>query len=206
MMDAPYVVPYTAGSLLYGNDVVTGLAAEITRPETRIALGRRFGDVGATALTQVQQQLAGKAAGFLQVDLVTVVMAGWAKQRQLTAAAQRTAQALPGDPQEQEWVGLAGHDIVLTQRPTVDVVVNGTTILTLAFELTMTITVEALDALVRRGRLVGLGGGQCRVKIAFSLAGTDLGHREHVLNLGLVLPLGQGIRLGLRHAWEATAG
>jgi len=187
------VVPVTAGSLLYGGDVVAGLGAYLARAETHEALQRRVGAAGAVALSSVEQKLADAAAGFLTIDVMTVLMMGWAKHRALMGAARRTAQAPPGDLQEP--VVLASHDIVLTQRPTVDVMVNGQKALTLAFELTMTISLTPMEALVRQGRLVALGGGNCTVKTAFSLAGTELGASELPLDLRVVLPLGRGIPL-----------
>ena len=184
---------WTAGALLYGNDIPAGLATVVADPRTEAALRRRVGAVGSQALEAVKPELAGVAAGFLNLDVLSVLLAGLIKHRELLAAAGRTLRPPPVRPEEQ--VTLAAHDIVLGQHPSIDVLVNGTTVLTIHFELVVTISLDALDAVVRRGWLVGLGAGACAVKIAFSAQGTELGAREFSIDPRLVVPLGGGIPL-----------
>ena len=195
MIAAPATQDWTAGVLLYGDNVLAGLAARIADPETEAALRHRVGAVGAMALRTVEQDLAPVAARFLDLDLVSVLLTGWNKHRELQAAAART-QSSPPWPSE-ERVTLAAHDIALAQHPSVDVLVNGQTVLTIRFELVVTISVDAMDAFIRRGWLVGLGAGRCIFKIAFSAQGTELGTREIAVDPRLVVPLGQGIPLGV---------
>src|SRR5689334_8169889 len=195
MIAAPATPAWTAGVLLYGDDVIAGVAARIADPQTEAALRHRVGAVGAMALGTVKQDLAPIAARFLDLDLGSVLLTGWKKHRELLAAAART-QSPPTWPPE-ERVPLAAHDIALAQHPSVDVLVNGQAVLTIRFELAVTITVDALDAFVRSGWLVGIGAGRCTVKIAFSAQGTELGTREIVLDPRFAVPLGQGITLGV---------
>ena len=90
MISAPATPAWTAGVLLYGDDVIAGVAARIADPQTEAALGHRVGAVGAMALGTVKQDLAPIAARFLDLDLGSVLLTGWNKHRELLAAAART--------------------------------------------------------------------------------------------------------------------
>jgi hypothetical protein len=149
------------------------------------------GDVGASALPAVRDELTGLAADFVDLDLARVALAGWRKHRDLVAAARRTRAY-----GRQESVQLGRHEMVLTRRPSVDVLVGEQRIRTINFELAVTITVIDLEAVVRQGRLVELRRGRCPIKVSFSVDGVVLAEREVEMDPELGISLRSGVDLG----------
>ena len=193
-MTASPIVHWTAGTLLYGEDVVGGLRARIADPPVAQAL-KEVDGIGTAALRAIQQKLPTVLADFVNVDLATVVLAGWRKHRDLVQAARTTLD--PASGTEEVPVPLATHDIVLMQRPSVDVLLNGQHVLTLRFELTMTTTVIGAEAVVRRGRLAEIRSGALEIAVAFKGQGIDLGKVMRTVEARLLLPLGLGIPLAM---------
>jgi hypothetical protein len=187
------IVRWTAGSTLYGEDVVAGLRGKVSDPSISEALEGRLGAVGGMAVRAIQQNLPAVIADFVNLDLGTVVLAAWRKHRDLVEAARVTLD--PASGSQQVPVPLATHDIVLTQRPSVDALLAGQVLLTLRLELTVTITVIGAEAVVRRGALTEVRGGALEVKVAFSGQGIDLGRVTRSIEARLLLPLGHGVPL-----------
>jgi hypothetical protein len=186
---------WNVGTHLFGEDIAAELAARIADPATRDALEARTGAVTRTALDAVRGQLAGAAAGFVNMDLSAVLLQGWAAHRELHAAAVRTLAGYPAAPEEK--VRLAKHEIGLTQHPTIDVTVDGRPVLTLHFELALAVTVYVLVAVVRVGYLVAIESGSCEVKATFSVQGAELAAMKHDLDPAMAVPLGTGAWLGV---------
>jgi hypothetical protein len=136
-------------------------------------------------------RLAETAAGFLDVDLGAVAVAGWRRHRQLREAARETA----SDPGLTVLVELAEHRVSSRWRPRVDVIVNGTTLAHLAFELRVTLRMVALHAAVNGGRLTELAGGHGDLRAAFSLGGRTLVERRAPFDVRLAVRLGDGVPL-----------
>lgn len=194
-MTASPIVHWTAGTVLYGEDVVAGLRDRVSDASTTQALEGRVGAVGALTVREIQQNLPGVVADFVNLDLAIVALAGWRKHRELVQAAGTTLD--PASGQDEVCVPLATHDIALTQRPAVDVLLGGQKVLTLRFELTVTITVIGAEAVVRSGVLVELRSGACEIKVSFTGQGIDLGQVKRTVDARLLLPLGGGISLGV---------
>lgn len=146
----------------------------------------------AAALRQVaDDRLADVAAGFLDVDLGAVAVAGWRRHRQLLDAAHQTLD----DPDLTAVVELVEHRTSSTWRPRVEVRVGGAPVAHLGFVLTATVRVAGLMASVRRGLLTHVGGGRGELHAQFSLGGQVLLERRAPFDAGLQVPLGDGIVL-----------
>ena len=102
-------------------------------------------------------QVAVAAHGLLDLDLGDLVTAGWRKQGDLAAAAERTA----ANPGSSEVVQLATHRIGSMHRPFVDLIVNDVHLATVHFELDLEFLITVLVATVRAGHLVSLHSGSC---------------------------------------------
>lgn len=194
-MTASPIIGWTAGTVLYGEDLVAGLRDRVSEAATAQALEGRVGAVGGMAVRAIQQNLPAVVADFVNLDLATVALAGWRKHRDLVEAARTTLD--PASGQEAVLVPLATHDIVLTQRPAVDVLLGVQKVLTLRFELNVTITVIGAEAVVRRGLLAELRGGAFEIKVSFTGQGIDLGQVKRTVDARLLLPLGGGIPLAV---------
>jgi hypothetical protein len=182
----------TVGTILFGDtppaDAVAGtpgwravldgleIALSAVSPAGRAAAG---GEV-ASALT-----------GLLHLDLGETVVGGWRTHRALVEAAAATRV----DPAASEVVPLATHRIDETHRPCVEVVVNGVTIATVGFEVTIALEIDAVLATVRRARLVAVHGGRIAATVALTAAGRELVARAVTLDPALVVSLGDGVTL-----------
>jgi hypothetical protein len=188
---------WNVGTQLFGEDVAVALASRFADPATLEALEARTGAVTRRALDVVHAQLAGAAAGFVDLDVSAVLLQAWTAHRELRAAAARTRAPYPAAPEEK--VRLTKHEIDLTQHPEIDVTVDDRPVLTLHFELALAVTVHVLVAVVRVGRLVAIESGSCEVKATFSVQGAQLASITRDLDPAIVVPLGDGVRLGVPH-------
>jgi hypothetical protein len=193
MTPAERARPRTATELLFGpgEDAAGALAERIARAGADGNLGTDLEHLPAAARAAAVREVAGQAAGLLDVNLADVLVAGWREHHELTAAAQRTL-AVPGST---ELVSLATHQISTEQRPYVTVLVDGHRVATVELGLSLTLVVTALLAGISAGRLVALHTGRCDVTAALAIQGSDLVTRQAHFDLPGVIPLGPGIRL-----------
>ena len=175
--------PLTAAHLLFGED-----------QDTEPALARALDDNRAlgsldTALRQVSQagrqaadrQVATVAHSLLDLDLGERVVAGWRKEGELAAAAERTA----ADSDSAEVVELASQRITSKHRPNVDVFINDVHMATIGFELDLEFLVKTLVATVRGGHIVSLHSGSCEATGTLAAEGVQVASRR----IGFELPL-----------------
>jgi hypothetical protein len=177
--------PLTAAHLLFGED-----------QDTEPALARALDDNRAldsldTALRQVSQagrqaadrQVATVAHGLLDLDLGERVVAGWRKEGELAAAAERTA----ADSDSAEVVELASQRITSKHRPNVDVFINDVHMATIGFELDLEFLVKTLVATVRGGHIVSLHSGSCEATGTLAAEGVQVASRRISFELPLVI-------------------
>lgn len=185
MTTATATRPLTVARLLFGEDQDPGEA-----------LARALDDKGVlgsldTALRLVSQagrqaadgQVATVAQGLLDLDLGDLVAAGWRKQGELAAAAERTAV----NPGSSEVVQLASHRISSVHRPFVDLLVNDVLVATINFELDIEFVIRALVATVRDGHIVSLSSGSCEATATLAAEGLRLASRRARFDLPLVI-------------------
>jgi hypothetical protein len=177
--------PLTAAHLLFGED-----------QDTEPALARALDDKGAlgvldSALRQVSQpgrraagrQVAGVAHGLIDLDLGGMVVAGWRKEGELAAAAERTA----ADPDSSEVVELASHRISSRHRPYVELLINDVHMATVSLELDIEFLVKTLVATVRGGQVVSLHSGSCEATGTLAAEGIQVASRRISFELPLVI-------------------
>jgi hypothetical protein len=121
--------------------------------------------------------------GLLDLDLGSLVIAGWRKHAALTAAAERTL-ASPGTA---EVVELATHRINSVHRPAIDLLVNDVHVATIHLELRITFTVHALVVTVRYGRVASLHSGVCDITGTLTAEGFQPATRRVHLELPLLI-------------------
>jgi hypothetical protein len=140
----------------------------------------------------VGRQLAAVAAGLADMDLLDVLCGAWRKERALVTAARSTL-AHPGS---EEIVDLANHRVESSHHPAVDVMVDGVTVATVEVEILLAVTLRAVVATVRAGRIVALDGGRCVASARMSVEGQQIaeGIREFDTP-ALRVSLGRGLAL-----------
>ena len=177
--------PFTVSGFLFGED-----------QDTEQALAQALHEHGvlgpmSTTLELVSQagreaagnQVAVVADGLLDLDLGDLVVAGWRKQGQLAAAAERTA----ANPGSSEVVELATHRISSAHHPSVELLVNDVHVATVTFDLEVEFVVKALVVTVRDGHVVSLHAGACDVAATLAAEGIRLASRRAHFELPLVV-------------------
>jgi hypothetical protein len=154
-----------------------------------------IGQVAAATYPALEECVAEVVRAALQIDLGELVLGAWSRFRELVEAAERTRDA-PGAPED---VVLAEHEITWTQQPAVEVVVDGTPITTLQFELSVSLTMRGVVAVVDAGALVGLRVGDVLTGARLSLWGQELAAREVTCLVGALVRLGGGVPLVQQH-------
>jgi hypothetical protein len=196
--------PHTALDLLFGtgNDTPESLASQLLSADTGGDLGRALAGLPDVTREAAVREATAAAAGLLNVDLIGGLVAGWREHHDLTAAARRTI-AAPGSV---ELVDMAGHQITMTQHPSVTVLVDGAQVATIQLGLSLVFRVNAMTARVSSGRLVALHSGRCDLTVTLAIQGTTVLTKQAHLTLPGAIPLGQGIRLLAAHHYPASAG
>lgn len=187
----PSVWPLTVAGVLGGGEpgrAVQSLENGLRRADVA---EDALGSLGAAAYRVLDQRVAEALGGQLDTELGGLVLDGWLKYRELVAAGERTRDS-PGQPED---VVLAEHEITSTQHPAVDVIVDGAVACTLTFELTVSLVLRGVVAVVERGRLTALRGGDVVAGARVSLSGRELARGEHRCVVGIVVRLGDGIVL-----------
>ena len=177
--------PYTASAFLFGADQDTGqaLAQALDDQGVLASTDVALGLVTQAARKAAEDQVAVVADGLLDLDLGDMVIAGWRKHRELAAAAEHTA----ANPGSSEVVKLATHRISSVHRPYVELLLNGTHLTNVNFELTIEFVVTALVATVRDGQVVSVRAGACDVVATLAAEGFRLASRREHLELPLVV-------------------
>ena len=135
-------------------------------------------------VTQATTRVLGKA------DLGQVMLTGWGKYRELREAGARTL-----GTSDTVIVDLAGRNLVLRQRPRVELSWGGQPIATLQFVVSVEIRVRAVSAVVKGGALVELTTGECLGVVSLELNGEQLAREECLLDPHLAVRLGNGVPL-----------
>lgn len=177
--------PTTACVVLFPDgDPVEELARSLRPPGVAGGLSR-------PAQRAFAKDLGELASGLVDLDLGDVLVNGWRKHRDLTAAARRTQQV----PGSRETVRLATHRVVSRHEPTIDVLAGETLLARITLTLDLALEIAALEASVARGRLVALHSGDAKVTAALATEGVTLLSRSVQLRLPLEVPLGAGVAL-----------
>lgn len=196
-MTVDVTVTWPAGPFLFGDDVAGRLHDALVDPQRWPEIEARLGAVGVRLLGLVHSELASAAAQFTDVDLAAVLKQGWETHRELRAAGRKSLVEGTEVP-----VVLATHDVTLTQRPAVDVLLDGRRVLTIECEFSAVLTVEGLRVVVRAGALHAVQAGACTLTVSFAVAGVELAKRAYHGQSLLGFGLGAGVPLvasGDRH-------
>ena len=203
MTQAVQNYPHTALDLLLGPDGESpeALTHQILSAASEVNLGRALENLPKATYDAAVRELASATTGLLNVDLVGMLVAGWRKHHDLTAAARHTL-AAPGSI---ELVDLATHQVTTTQHPSVRILVDGHQVASIQLSLSVVFTISALTAKISAGRLAALHPGRCDVTVTLAIHETNVVTRQAHLELPGVIPLRPGIRLLDAHHYPADA-
>jgi hypothetical protein len=176
--------PLTASAFLFDDeDTGRALARALEEHGVLGSLDKALGLVAQTTRQAAGDQVAAVADGVLALDLGDLMVAGWRKQGQLAAAAERTA----ANPGTSELVELATHRVSSVHHPDVELLVNDVRVTTVNFELDLEFEVKALVATVRDGHLVSLHSGDCDLSATLTAEGVRLASRRQQFSLPVLV-------------------
>jgi hypothetical protein len=176
--------PRTASAFLFDDeDTGRALARALDEHGVLGSLDTALGLVAQTTREAAGDQVAAVANGVLALDLGDLVIAGWRKQGQLAAAAERTA----ANPGTSELVELATHRVSSVHHPYVELLVNDVRVTTVNFELDLEFEVEALVATVRDGHLASLHSGNCDLSATLTAEDIRLASRRQQFSLPVLV-------------------
>jgi hypothetical protein len=186
--------PFTISAFLFGEDQDTeqALAHALREHGVLGSMGSALELVSDAGREAAADQVAVVAHGLLDLDLGDLVVAGWRKQGQLAAAAERTA----ANPGSSEVVELATHRVSSAHHPSVELLVNDAHLATVTFDLEVEFIVKALVVTVRGGHVVSLHTGACDVAATLAAEGIRLASRQAHFELPLVVRWPLLLRLG----------
>ena len=176
--------PLTASTFLFDDeDTDRALARALDEHGVLGSLDNALGLMAQTTREAAGDQVAAVADGVLDLDLGDLVVAGWRKQGQLAAAAERTA----ANPGTAELVELATHRVSSIHHPYVELLVNDVRVTTVNFELDLEFEIKALVATLRDGHLVSLHSGDCDLSATLTAEGIRLASKRRRFDLPLVV-------------------
>jgi hypothetical protein len=174
----------TASAFLFDDeDTGPALARALDEHGVLGSLDTTLGLVAQTTREAAGDQVAAVADGLLSLDLGDLVVAGWRKQDQLAAAAERTA----ANPGTSEVVELATHRISSVHHPYVELFVNDVRVTTVNFQLDLEFEVRALVVTVRDGHLASLRSGDCDLSATLTAEGVRLASKRRQVSLPMVV-------------------
>lgn len=188
MTTAAAVEPITARVFLFGD---TDLVQAVQTSGVTDTVRQELGSFSRATQDEAVQQLAKISAEVLDIDLTLALLGAWSRYAALKEAGRRTAAA----PESEELVELLSHRVTVDHQPWIDLLVNGKLVATVRFALLLQVTVEALTATIRRGRLIGLRAGRCDFEASVSIGGNTVASRRAHLTLPFSMRLGSGIQL-----------
>jgi hypothetical protein len=185
--------PLTASAFLF-HDEDTGPALTRALDEHGVlgSLDTALGLVAQTTRQAAGDQVAAVADGVLALDLGDLMIAGWRKQGQLAAAAERTG----ANPGTSELVELATHRISSVHHPFVELLVNDVRVTTVSFELDLEFEVKALVATMQNGHLISLHSGDCDLSATLTAEGVRLASRRQQFSLPVLVRWPLQLHLG----------
>jgi hypothetical protein len=186
--------PFTVSTFVFGEDQDTeqALAQALHEHGVLGSMGTALELASEAGREAAADQVAVVAHGLLDLDLGDLVVAGWRKQGQLAAAAERTA----ANPGSSEVVELATHRVSSAHHPSVELLVNDAHLATVTFDLTIEFVIKALVVTVRDGHVVSLHSGACDVAATLAAEGIQLASRREHFELPLVVRWPLRLHLG----------
>jgi hypothetical protein len=186
--------PFTASAFLFGEeqDTEQALAQALHEHSVLGSMGTALEFVSEAGREAAGNQVAVVALGLLDLDLGDLVVAGWRKQGQLAAAAERTA----ANPGSSEVIELASHRISSAHHPFVELLVNDVSVVAVTFDLEVEFVVKAMVVTVRDGHVVSIQTGSCDLAVTLAAEGVQLASRREHLELPLVVRWPIRLRLG----------
>ncbi len=140
----------------------------------------------------VAKEIEAKIGEVLDVDIVSVLLGGWKKYRQL----QQYRDTAKYPPEETILLSLTEHSIASAHHPKIEILAGEVAVGSLEFTITLALKLEGVVLKVRGGKIRELSAGRCRGKDTLECAGVALLQKEtDPFDLPGRISLGEGIEI-----------
>jgi hypothetical protein len=170
-------------------EFATAVAATLSALAAAGSLGREILGLPDAAKAVVGDKVGETVAFLAGTEVRDILTHGWRLDREIHTAAKETA----SDPSATRSVNLLKHRVTSTYHPTVEVYLDRVHLKTLHLEIGAALTVDAVEAVVRGGRLVSVDVGDVEVAVNISVEGHALPGRASRVDLRGGIRLGDGI-------------
>ncbi len=177
--------------LFPGAETATQVEQQLEERSTLEPAVRKLDRVPSTLVGVAAGKVGSIVAGFLEIDVFDLLLAGWRKYEALMTAARQTVET----PGEEQVVELVTHRVVSTHRPRIDVEVDGVEVGSVDVEIDVALVLHAVRAVVTAGRLTALRSGLVDIEAKLSCEGVEIASKNRRLDLALELDLGPGVSL-----------
>jgi len=152
-------------SLLFGTD------------DAKAALPRRLGPLlvdlpAGSVAADLATEIATAVTDLLDMPLGRLALEAWAKHRRVRWACEQTRK----QPRRREVVRLAAHKVTVTQHPSVELALAGTTRRLLTLDLVIEVTVTVATLIVEYGRIAEVRPGSATAEATLSAGDVRLAH------------------------------
>jgi len=161
--------------------------AEPLRKSTSTVLAK----LSHIARASLGRQVVNGLKKLLPGDMTDVFRAAWGDYEALVEAGAASVQ----QPHAERVVTLKDQKVSFAQEPTFDVLVDGTTLLTVKGHLEVVFTLSRPEAVVRAGRLVEVHAGHASVSGLVQVEDLDIAKDEYVWPFEFVLEFDPGVEL-----------
>lgn len=128
----------------------------------------------------LEQEIARAVEEILSPPLEDVLVAGWRKWSEL----RQHAEATRVQPGVTHVVPLVAHDLVSAHKPTIRVLLNDATLVTLAFDLSLKFHLEGFRATLQAGAIQSVTTGAARLSVVLAYKGQEIwNHRFDEVSL-----------------------
>jgi Protein of unknown function (DUF2510) len=138
-----------------------------------------------------RHELAKVTTGFMSANLADVAATGWKKY----AALKKAARSTRDDRDATELVSLTTHKITSSQRPSIDLSLDGKRLATVEIALEVALTIDGAIAVVKHARLMEIQAGNCTASGSLSIQGIEMIKKQRKFDLRGAFRLGQGVPL-----------
>lgn len=172
-------------------ELATTIGAAVAQAAARGDFGAGVQPLPRPAIGLAARATADAAIDLAEVDLGSILIAAWRAQRQVVAAARRTATPPPTEAS----VTLGRQEVSGAFRPTIELLVDDRPAATIHITIGIVLRVETPVVTLRGGRLVAIGIGGTEAVASLAIEGREIARQTRRRAARLDLDFGSGVAI-----------
>ena len=124
--------------------------------------------------TAAMPDLIPKICDLLEIKVDDVLLTAWKKASELRTVIEKSKQT----PEETTYVELAQHTINSEHKPSIDVMLKGAKLKTIALLVQLGFNLKGFVLKIKNGRIIELQAGQCEVKGTIKFSGLTIAEKK----------------------------